>query len=322
MATATVKTLLKDMVKKGSMDDPFNVLLYGVEGIGKTTWAAGAPDPIFLCSEDGIPPVLSHVPRIVLSSWNDTLEAVNALAEEEHSYKSGVIDTADWIEALIQKHMRERDGKASIEDYGYGKGYAMAAEELRKLLSRLEYLMRVRKMNVIILAHCQVKTFNNPAGDNYDRYEMKLNKQLAGILREWPQAVLFAKYDTYIKKESKAASKGKAYGGGRVVHTVWSAAWDAKNRFNLPETMPLDWAEFETAARKANKPDPATVQWLVENWPNVIWPDDGAEARSMKYLGITQVTPRDLMNCAADRLKAMVDRLNQFIPQEETNAVS
>ena len=313
---------LKQLTSKGK-DKPYSILLHGVEKIGKSTFGASAPDPYFICTEDGLPPNLNHIDRRICEGWEDVIETIGLLINEQHDYKTVVLDTADWAESLIHTFICKRDSKTGIEDYGYGKGHAFASEEARKMLAGFERLMRERSMNIIILAHSQIKTFTNPTGDNYDRYEMKLNKSMAGLLREWPQAVLFAKHEVFVTKDNKKTSKGKAFGGGRVIYTNWNAAWDAGNRFGLPDQLPLSWAVFDYYAKASMKPDPATVEWLVENWSSVEWPAPDAESKMLNYLGITQVSESDLMTCAPDRLKAAKDRLNQFIPQEEAaNAVA
>lgn len=244
-------------VKKGRLETPLCVVLYGPEGIGKSTFAASAPSPIFLGSEDGTSEL--DVARFPMpSNWAECLEALDELASSEHEHKTVVIDTADWIEPLIHEHVSREGGKQNIEDFGYGKGYALAMDEWRKMLGALDKLRMQRGMHVIILAHSQVKTFRNPAGDDYDRYELKLHGKAAALVKEWPKAVLFANYKTYTReKDGRVRGIGD---GSRVVYTEHRAAWDAKNRYGLPYEMPLDWSEFEQAARAGQ---PASADSLL-----------------------------------------------------------
>jgi hypothetical protein len=232
-------------VKKGRLETPLCVVLYGPEGIGKSTFAANAPAPIFLGSEDGTSEL--DVARFPMpENWPACIEALDELAGE-HDYRTAVIDTADWIEPLIHDHVCEQGQKDSIEDFGYGKGYALALEEWRTLFAKLDALRMQRGMHVIILAHSQVKTFRNPVGDDYDRYELKLHGKAAALVKEWPKAVLFANYKTYTReKDGRVRGIGD---GSRVVYTEHRPAWDAKNRYDLPYEMPLNWEEFERAAR-------------------------------------------------------------------------
>jgi len=235
------------------------VLLYGTEGIGKSTFAAAAPSPIFLASEDGtaeldvarFPP-----PRV----WTDVLDAIAELTTGEHEYRTLVIDTLDWLEPICWAHVVEqaRDPKIkSIEGFGYGKGYQAALDAWRVFLAALEHLRNVRGMHVIMVAHAWIKPFANPEGDSYDRYELKLNAKAAGALKEWSDAVLFARYETFTLKDDRKRVRGVS-SGARVIHTQRTAAWDSKNRYDLPDTLPLDWNAFAEAVA-ARRPVDASV---------------------------------------------------------------
>jgi len=243
-------------VKKGRLETPLCVVLYGSEGVGKSTFSADAPKPIFLGAEDGTAHLdIARFP--VPQKWEECVEALDVLQDEAHDYKSVVIDTADWIEPLIHDFVCREGGKKSIEDFGYGKGYASALDNWRELTKKLDAL-RARGMNVIVLAHAQVKTFRNPAGDDYDRYELKLHGKASALLKEWANAVLFANYKTYTReKEGRVRAMGD---GSRVVFTEHRPAWDAKNRYGLPYELPLSWTEFEQAARAG---EPASAEKLL-----------------------------------------------------------
>jgi hypothetical protein len=162
-------------------------------------------------------------------------------------YKTIVIDTLDWMEPLCERFVIERanDPKIkSIEDYGYGKGLVMVAEEMRLFFSRLDACNRAGMM-IVVLAHVQIKTFSNPLGENYDRYELKCSKRLGALAREWSDATLFATFSVRVKKEGL---KTKGVGGDeRIVYTTHSAGWDAKNRHGLPECMSFDAHEILSA---------------------------------------------------------------------------
>lgn len=265
-------------VKRGVIhDNPKRVLLYGPEGIGKSTFAAGAPAAISICPEDGTAQLdIDRFPEP--HSWDDVMEAVRACTHDDHDRRTLVIDTLDWIEPFVWRHICTRDGKASVEDYGYGKGYTAALDEWRRLLTALDGLRKRRSMSVILLAHAHVKAYKNPEGEDYDRFGLKLNEKAGGLFKEWADAVLFANYETFVKTKE---NKTKAFGGGaRIVHTERRAAWDAKNRYGLPETLPLSWVDFadacdgerlRVAAVKAEivallgaSPDPKVAKWVTE----------------------------------------------------------
>ena len=193
-------------------------------------------------------------------AFADVLECVRVLTEDEHDYKTLVIDTLDWIEPLVWRALCDRNGWDNIESPGFGKGYNLSVDVWRELVVALENLQAKRGMDVILLAHTQIKTFSNPAGNDYSRYEIKLHRLASALWREWTKANLFAIHEEYTKKE-KGETKVKAVSTGmRVIHTQRTAAWDAKNRYGLPEELPLSYAEY-AAARDAGQPgDPAKLE--------------------------------------------------------------
>jgi len=233
-------------VRKGRLQTPLRVVLYGPEGIGKSTFAANAPNPVFLDSENGTSELdVARFPKP--DSWEGCVEALDELANSNHDFKTIAIDTVDWLEPLIHDYVCREGKKDSIEDFGYGKGYVLALEEWRRLTDKLDVLHMQKGMHVIVLAHSQVKTFRNPVGDDYDRYELKLHGKAAALIKEWPKAVLFANYRIYTReKDGRVRGVGD---GSRVVYTEHRPAWDAKNKYNLPYEMALDWEEFEQATR-------------------------------------------------------------------------
>jgi hypothetical protein len=244
-------------VVRGKQERPLRALVYGVEGVGKSSFGAAAPAPIFLCAEDGT----SHldVARFPSpKSWADVREAVRVLTREQHSFKTLVIDTLDWLEPLCWAHVCQVGGKQSVEDFGYGKGYTMAVEEWRKLVADLDHLVRLRKMHVVMLAHAHIKRVDDPQAGAFDRYQLKVNDKASSVLREWVDAVLFARHEV-VTIERNGKLRGRS-SGARLLHTTWTAAYDAKNRFDLPETLSLDWDEFELACRAHTPADPARLQ--------------------------------------------------------------
>jgi hypothetical protein len=235
-------------VRRGKIPDaPKRVLLYGPEGIGKSTFAMGAPAPIFLCPEDGTAELdVARLPEP--HAWTDVLDAVRLLSREKHDFQTLVVDTLDWIEPLCWEHVCAEEGWKSIETPGYGKGYSEALKTWRALIAEIDKLRAARGMHVVMLGHSKVATFKNPEGEDYDRYSLKMHDKAGGLLKEWVDAALFANYETFVDKASKMA-RGKGLStGARVIHTERRAAFDAKNRYGLPETIPLSWEDFAVAA--------------------------------------------------------------------------
>lgn len=259
---ARASRMVLNQVVRGRQEMPDRVLLYGIEGCGKSTWAASAPAPIFIPAEDGTASLdVARFPEP--QSWGDVLEAVRTLTTEPHEFQTLVLDTLDALEPLCWQHICARDKQTSIESYGYGRGYTAALDEWRVLLSALEKLRRERRMNIVLIAHSWIKPFKNPEGDDFDRYELKLHAKAGGLLKEWSDSVLFAHYETYsVRDEKKGTSKGMST-GIRVVHTQRTAAWDAKNRYALPETLPLNYDDYATAVKARRPADPAALKLSI-----------------------------------------------------------
>lgn len=245
----TTKRMALSNVVRGKLDRPVRVLLYGTEKVGKSTWAAQAPNPIFLCSEDGTANLdVARFPEP--HTFSEVLDAVDALiadSKDDFGFKSLILDTVDWLEPLLFSAVLSNAGKNpndGIESIGYGKGYIAAVDLWRTLLARLDRLRSVRHMHIVLLGHATIKPFNNPQGDNFDRYCLKMNDKSAGVLKEWVDAVLFANYEILTYKADKLG-KAKGVGdGARIVHTQKRDAFDAGNRYNLPDTIPLAWEDF------------------------------------------------------------------------------
>lgn len=238
-------------VKRGVEKRPLRVVLFGGEGIGKTTWAADAPRPIFLGSEDGFGTLdVSHFPSP--TSWADVRAALHELATEPHDFQTLVIDTADWIEPLLQADVCKRHGKPDIESFGFGKGYVAALDEgWRPMLAQLEELGR-KGMHVVILAHAKAETHTPPDSDPYERWTLKIDKRAAGLVKEWCDTLLFARWSGgFVQQDQR--KKGRAHGERyRALYTRSSTgAFEAKNRFGLPTEMPLVWGEFYAGYERA-----------------------------------------------------------------------
>jgi hypothetical protein len=241
-------------IQRGPVQNPFKIVLYGLEGVGKSTFAADAPSPVFLDVEGGTEDLdVARLPKV--TTFQGVRESIAALVKEKHDFKTFVLDTVDWLESLIWEHVCQQNKVASIEDIGYGKGYTAALELWRGFLADLDVLRARRGMHIILLAHSHIRGFRNPAGDDYERYELKLNPKASGLIKEWPSAVLFARYETYTHTDKN--KRTRAVGdGSRIISTEPRPAWDAKNRYGLPEEIPLSWAEFESCARSRAPVEP------------------------------------------------------------------
>jgi hypothetical protein len=243
-------------LRRGRIVRPQRIVLYGPEGVGKTTLASKFPNPLFLDTEGGSDHLdIVRLPEI--RAWADVQKAISDLATQPHEFKTLVIDTIDWLEKLLAEDLCKRANKSSIEDFGYGKGYVQLAEEITVFLRSLEAL-RDRGMHVVLLAHACIKKFEQPdAAGSFDRYELKLSKQVSPLVKEWCDVLLFANYFTRVA-ESDSGKKRGVGGKERVIYTSHCAAWDAKNRHNLPEKLPFEYTAiaqvFEGVAPAAATP--------------------------------------------------------------------
>lgn len=289
---------------------PDRILLLGTEGVGKTSWAAGAPSPIFLCAEDGMPRALSHVPRFPTpATFTEVMDAVRELTNTDHEFKTLVVDTVDWLEPMVWADLCTKNGwKDGIEEPGYGKGYAAATDEFRKFLSALDTLRARKSMEVILLAHAAIRTFQNPTGPDFDRYELKMHKGASALMREWCDVNLFAIHEEFGGEKNGRPTKKGISTGRRVVHTERTAAWHAKNRHGLPPELALDYAEY---AKARDLGQPASPGALL------------AEAESLLgdlALPVEEAQPiRDFLNrnkSDATALAKGVDRLRSKVAQK------
>ena len=234
----------KYAVTSGIQTAPVKTVLYGPEGIGKSTFASHFPSPVFIDTEGGTKRLnVARLPQP--TSWAMLLDEVAEVRKGSIPCSTLVIDTADWAERLCIQAVCARAKVNGIEDFGYGKGYTYVKEEFSKLLDALEEVLNAGH-NVVVLAHAAITKFEQPdAVGNYDRWGMKTSKQVAPLLQEWCDMLLFANYKTVVEKAGSGPNaKNKASGGKRVLYTTHHACWDAKNRFDLPEEVPFDYASI------------------------------------------------------------------------------
>jgi len=235
------------------------VVIYGSEGIGKSTLASRFPNPLFIDTEGGTAQL--DVRRIEKpGSFDGLISIVNEVAADPCICKTLILDTADWAEQMCITGVCAKYKKSGIEDFGYGKGYTYLAEEYSRLLNAFDAVIAAG-IHVVITAHAKMRKFEQPDEMGaYDRWEMKLSKQVAPLLKEWCDLLLFCNYKTIVvatKNDTK-----KAQGGKRIIHTTHHPCWDAKNRHGLPDEIDLDYGNiahlFESAAPAASVTDRVT----------------------------------------------------------------
>lgn len=252
-------------ITSGKMQKPLKCVVYGPEGIGKSTFASLAPTPLFCDVEDSTAHMdVRRLPRA--TSYQMILDEIAYVKANPSLCDTFVLDTADWAERICRDNVCAKNGKTGIEDFGYGKGYSYVFEDFGRILNSLDELL-LRGINVIVTAHAVMRKFEQPDEMGaYDRWELKLNNSpkcsIANMLKEWADLVLFANYETIVVKNSET-KKNKAAGGQRVMYTTHHPCWDAKNRFGLPEKLPFDFRQVAGLFMQKSAAAPAVPPHVV-----------------------------------------------------------
>ena len=273
MTTATQQKPVSRLgaVRRGKQSHAPRYLFYGAEGVGKSTLASNSESPIILDLEgaDQIDVArymfrdddFGHVPQ----SLADVMSAIADLRTSKHDFKTLIIDTITSLESLVwdyvcQKYSGKKNAAfnksgatiTSIEGFGYGKGYNCAVDELRRVCHELERLRLERGMTIILLGHSIVKAFKNPTGDDFDRYQIRMHKDAAGLLMQWSDVVGYCAFEEGATKDNTSDDRTRGFATGRrLMHLKREAAWDAKTRIALPDYVELEpgnsWAPFAQA---------------------------------------------------------------------------
>ena len=241
----------------GIQAEPFRMLIHGVEGCGKSTFASNAPDPVFIQTEDGLAQIdVSKFP--LAESFDTVIDNLDDLLNEDHSFQTVVIDSVDWLEKLAAQkaleEFREKKPNITLADFDFGKGYAKLIPLFEAIIDRLNRLRRERKMNIVCIAHSKLEKIIDPTGASYDQYAPRLDKRINGLLKEWSDIISFAhtkvsrteEKDGFNKRTIAKSVKDKN-GNSRILTLESSPAIVAKSRYLLPAEMPLDGEAFFTA---------------------------------------------------------------------------
>ncbi len=266
-------------ITRGPVKTGIKVGIYGTEGVGKTTFAARFPGAVFIDTEGSTKHM--DVARFdPPESLNDVLEQLNYVVGHPKEISTVVIDTVDWLEKYIFRAVCEEKGLKNIEDMGYGKGYVFAKQKMQGLLELLD-LITQRGIHVVLVCHSMIRKFELPDEmGSYDRYMLKLNeKNIAPLVKEWVDLLLFVNYKTDIIKDSDGKTMKGRGGQKRVMYANHSACWDAKNRFGLPDEMPFDYGQV---AHLFGEAQPVEAQEIPEKKPEKSKPPKAEVAKAAK----------------------------------------
>lgn len=235
---------LSDIVTKGKLKTPRLLMVHGIAGVGKSTFASGAPNCLFLPTEDGTEDLdVERLPR--LTDLSEIKTFVDMIIGEA-AQNTLVLDTADGLERIIWDSICTKHDISSIEELGYGRGYVEALNGWRWVLNQF-YRLKDNGMDVVILAHSDMITVHPPNIESYTMWAPRLHKKAANLIIEWCDEVLFANF--VVRTRETNQKKTQAVGKGeRVLHCTPKPHYAAKNRLSMPDTLPLDWEAYQEFA--------------------------------------------------------------------------
>lgn len=308
-------------ITNGKLPTPLKLVFYGQESAGKTTLAAQCPKPVFIDLENGTDRMdVSRTPKP--TSWAHLLQIVGEMRADAQGFQTVVVDTADWAERLCAQALcASKEGVEGIEDFGYGKGFTYLSEWFSKLLDALTDLRNAQGVNVIINAHATTRKFELPeATGAFDRYEMKLEKRNTALLKEWADCVFFLGFKTLVITDEKT-KRNTATGAKRVLRTTHSAVWDAKNRFDLPPELPLEFASikkiFDGVAPQPVAPEPTPSPTPAKNTA----PDPGAAPHNLTAAQKKLMAVMAADNITGDQIIALAAAKGHFPPDTEFSSL-
>lgn len=312
---------------RGKQPGAKKVVIYGPEGIGKSTFASRFPDPVFIDTEGSTKDM--DVARFEkASSWEMLLQQIDYVKTAPGLCKTLVIDTIDWAEQMCIQAICDKHHKNGIEDFGYGNGYVYVKEEFGRFLNRLSDVVETG-INVVLTAHAQIRKFEQPDElGAYDRWELKLGKKTASqtspLVKEWADMLLFANYKTLSVATDKDGKKHKAQGGSRVMYTSHHPCWDAKNRYGLPEETPFDYevirpiieGRADSSAKSPTVQKPSSEPEKRPNSPKAAQPSVAISQQPVEDIPDgTQFSLEDMMNQPEEQKALEPNPVNDRLPK-------
>ena len=318
-------TMVVKITPKKTIELPPRTTIHGEPGIGKSTFAASAPDVVFICTEQGTNNIAVQRARIDEGpsdrdpkTYDEVLYVLNSLIagleQSPKAFKNVCIDTVDALETIIHQHACKISSKRSIADFRFGAGYDLTVDYFKHILNRLEILQSLG-CGVILITHTKIESFNNPEGQDFNYYELKMHKKISGALVEWSDNVLFARREQYALEEN-----GKVRGigtGSRFLMTQKTPTYIAKNRYSLPEKLPLQWSEYESAMKDHKPADP---EELRKNAQELVKKLDKETQKTAKE-ALSKIS-KDDARTLAQFIDYVRSKINISNPEEMSNVTS
>lgn len=245
-----------DKLIQGKQRKARKTVLYGIEGIGKSTFMSHWPNAVFISTEDGLADIdCTRFPEA--KTFTDITGAITELYTQEHNFKTVVIDSIEGLQRLIFAKVAAEHNKESIEDLGYGKGYVYAVDAWEVILKGLDALNK-KGIHIGLIGHAKIERFENPEGESFDRYNLRVHKHAVEPITEWATEVLFCTWSMITRTEDSGFGKTKAKpvgDGQRIIRTTARPAFRAKNRIDgLPAELPLDFSVYKDYLKLKESP--------------------------------------------------------------------
>jgi hypothetical protein len=219
------------------------ILTYGVAGMGKTSLALNAPDPVYFQIAPERPPAGVSAPGFAdIEDFSSLMEGIAAIYSEAHPFKTMVLDSLDALEALVWRETCLRNNWRDLEQPGYGKGYLAADVVWRELITACDALRTERGMLIMWLALAEATNHEEPGAQPYKRYDLKLHKRATGLLTQAADALLFVNTKVVLKESEAGFGKKNVHaegGGTRWLFADARPAFNAKNRMGMPDMLQL-----------------------------------------------------------------------------------
>lgn len=268
----------------GRKQSPHRVLIYGPEKVGKSSFALGAPDPLFVDTEQGTDEL--DVPnRVQVHTWDEFMALLDEIQQSPGLCKTLVVDSVTSAERMAGQQVCAKAGKTALNEFAHGRGYTSVYAEWGRAMDLFQRIYTEQSINLVFVAHSTIATFKNPEGDDYDRYTIELSKGVKSPLMKWVTEILFANFEALIDVD-KDTKQAKGVGGKlRVLYTQHRDAYDAGNRHNLPERLELSWQSFADALQAGERRTADLVSEITEAIESLGEKEKALAAKSLEACG-------------------------------------